>query len=91
MQYEYDGRSVTDAAPNQAAHAPWLAAMVQHPPPITHTPVTGVGRSPHANFQPSTHEVIVPRRCACSNCGLCDTYYVAHVKEACAFLGEGAF
>jgi 7-hydroxymethyl chlorophyll a reductase len=22
-------------------------------------------------------------------CGLCDTYYVAHVKEACAFLGEG--
>ena len=22
-------------------------------------------------------------------CGLCDTYYVAHVKDACAFLGEG--
>ena len=22
-------------------------------------------------------------------CGLCDTYYVAHVKEACAFLGDG--
>lgn len=21
--------------------------------------------------------------------GLCDTYYVAHVKEACAFLGKG--
>lgn len=25
----------------------------------------------------------------CSNCGLCDTYYVAHVKDACAFLGDG--
>jgi hypothetical protein len=26
--------------------------------------------------------------CPCS--GLCDTYYVAHVKDACAFLGDGA-
>jgi hypothetical protein len=25
----------------------------------------------------------------CSQCGLCDTYYVAHVKDACAFLGDG--
>ncbi|MGA1601298.1 MAG: Coenzyme F420 hydrogenase/dehydrogenase, beta subunit C-terminal domain [Prochlorothrix sp.] len=25
----------------------------------------------------------------CSQCGLCDTYYVAQVKNACAFLGEG--
>lgn len=25
----------------------------------------------------------------CSRCGLCDTYYVAHVKNACAFLGDG--
>lgn len=25
----------------------------------------------------------------CSHCGLCDTYYVAQVKTACAFLGEG--
>ena len=24
-----------------------------------------------------------------SRCGLCDTYYVAHVKTACAFLGDG--
>ena len=30
-----------------------------------------------------------PAKDHCSNCGLCDTYYVAHVKEACAFLGEG--
>nr|CAD1820940.1 unnamed protein product [Ananas comosus var. bracteatus] len=25
----------------------------------------------------------------CSRCGLCDTYYIAHVKNACAFLGDG--
>ena len=30
-----------------------------------------------------------PAKEACSRCGLCDTYYVAHVKDACAFLGDG--
>ena len=30
-----------------------------------------------------------PAKEHCSNCGLCDTYYVAHVKDACAFLGDG--
>ena len=30
-----------------------------------------------------------PAKDHCSQCGLCDTYYVAHVKEACAFLGDG--
>ena len=32
-----------------------------------------------------------PAKENCSNCGLCDTYYVAHVKDACAFLGDGGF
>ena len=30
-----------------------------------------------------------PAKEHCSNCGLCDTHYVAKVKEACAFLGDG--
>ncbi|XP_038720080.1 7-hydroxymethyl chlorophyll a reductase, chloroplastic isoform X2 [Tripterygium wilfordii] len=30
-----------------------------------------------------------PAKDHCSRCGLCDTYYIAHVKNACAFLGEG--
>lgn len=30
-----------------------------------------------------------PAREHCSHCGLCDTYYIAHVKDACAFLGDG--
>ena len=38
-------------------------------------PVPGGGRYPAGDF--------------CSRCGLCDTYYVAQVGEACAFLGPG--
>ncbi|KAJ4968694.1 hypothetical protein NE237_015395 [Protea cynaroides] len=30
-----------------------------------------------------------PAKEHCSQCGLCDTYYIAHVKNACAFLGDG--
>ncbi|KAG1671060.1 hypothetical protein FOA52_000731 [Chlamydomonas sp. UWO 241] len=30
-----------------------------------------------------------PAKEFCSNCGLCDTHYIVHVKEACAFLGDG--
>ncbi|PKA59215.1 7-hydroxymethyl chlorophyll a reductase, chloroplastic [Apostasia shenzhenica] len=32
---------------------------------------------------------IYPAKEHCSHCGLCDTYYIAHVKDACAFLGDG--
>ena len=30
-----------------------------------------------------------PAKEHCSHCGLCDSYYIAHVKDACAFLGDG--
>ncbi|CAL1356065.1 unnamed protein product [Linum trigynum] len=30
-----------------------------------------------------------PAKEHCSQCGLCDTYYIAHVKNSCAFLGDG--
>lgn len=30
-----------------------------------------------------------PAKDHCSQCGLCDSYYIAHVKNACAFLGDG--
>ncbi|XP_072967777.1 7-hydroxymethyl chlorophyll a reductase, chloroplastic [Typha angustifolia] len=32
---------------------------------------------------------VYPAKDHCSRCGLCDTYYIAHVKDACAFLGDG--
>ncbi|EEF44323.1 7-hydroxymethyl chlorophyll a reductase, chloroplastic [Ricinus communis] len=30
-----------------------------------------------------------PAKDHCSRCGLCDTYYISHVRNACAFLGDG--
>lgn len=30
-----------------------------------------------------------PAKEFCSQCGLCDTYYIHHVRDACAFLGPG--
>ncbi|KAI5065448.1 hypothetical protein GOP47_0020143 [Adiantum capillus-veneris] len=32
---------------------------------------------------------VYPAKDHCSQCGLCDTYYIAHVKSSCAFLGSG--
>ncbi|KAL6185222.1 hypothetical protein ACLB2K_041356 [Fragaria x ananassa] len=39
--------------------------------------------------KPITPGGTYPAKDHCSRCGLCDTYYIAHVKEACAFLGDG--
>ena len=39
--------------------------------------------------RPIKEGAVYPAKEACSRCGLCDTYYVAHVKDACAFLGDG--
>ncbi|XP_076924177.1 7-hydroxymethyl chlorophyll a reductase, chloroplastic-like [Bidens hawaiensis] len=30
-----------------------------------------------------------PAKDHCSKCGLCDSYYIAHANNACAFLGDG--
>lgn len=32
---------------------------------------------------------VYPAREHCSRCGVCDTYYIAHVKESCPFIGDG--
>nr|GMD00432.1 7-hydroxymethyl chlorophyll A reductase, chloroplastic [Ipomoea batatas] len=39
--------------------------------------------------KPITPGGTYPAKDHCSHCGLCDTYYIAHVKNACAFLGDG--
>ncbi|KAM0851238.1 hypothetical protein ACQ4PT_052568 [Festuca glaucescens] len=39
--------------------------------------------------KPITPGGVYPAKDQCSRCGLCDTYYIAHVKDACAFLGDG--
>jgi len=38
---------------------------------------------------PKGDDAVYPAQDMCSRCGLCDTYYVAKVKESCAFIGDG--
>lgn len=48
-----------------------------------------VGDNWRQKARPIKEGGVYPAKEHCSSCGLCDTYYVAKVKEACAFLGEG--
>jgi hypothetical protein len=41
------------------------------------------------NAKPFKPGQTYPAKELCSHCGLCDSYYVRWVSEACAFLGEG--
>ena len=44
--------------------------------------------SPHKKaraLKPTTRR---PAKELCSECGLCDTYYIHYVKEACAFINQ---
>ena len=40
-------------------------------------------------IKPGTPRERYPAKELCSRCGLCDTYLIAHVKESCAFIGDG--
>eukprot|EP00850_Spirogloea_muscicola_P005244 SM000023S07700 [mRNA] locus=s23:992512:997963:+ [translate_table: standard] len=59
-----------------------VAAVVEEPP-------VEKGRSWRERSRPIKPGGIYPAKEHCSSCGLCDTYYIAHVKDACAFLGKG--
>lgn len=52
-------------------------------------PPTAVDPAWREKAQPIKSGSNYPAKEFCSNCGLCDTHYVAHVKQACAFLGDG--
>ena len=39
--------------------------------------------------RPIAEGSVYPAKEHCSECGLCDTRHIEHVKEACAFLGDG--
>eukprot|EP00850_Spirogloea_muscicola_P006929 SM000034S12683 [mRNA] locus=s34:152784:158306:- [translate_table: standard] len=55
---------------------------------VEETPVEK-GRSWRERSRPIKPGGTYPAKEHCSSCGLCDTYYIAHVKDACAFLGKG--
>jgi 7-hydroxymethyl chlorophyll a reductase len=69
-------------------HRPLFAAV----PPRSRRPATVVAlastnkKKPARPVQPGSN---YPAGEFCSNCGLCDTEYIAHVRDSCAFLGEG--
>lgn len=64
-----------------------------HTPPADKTQLRAVAapesKSWRERARPIKQGGVYPAKEHCSNCGLCDTYYVAHVKDACAFLGDG--
>jgi len=50
--------------------------------------VTSASPLPHERARPIARDVARPARDLCSDCGLCDSRWVAYVKRACAFLNQ---
>jgi coenzyme F420-reducing hydrogenase beta subunit len=42
----------------------------------------------HHKAKPLKNTTRRPAKALCSECGLCDTYYIHYVKEACAFITQ---
>ncbi len=50
--------------------------------------MTSASPLPHERARPIARDVARPARDLCSDCGLCDSRWVAYVKRACAFLNQ---
>ena len=55
------------------------------PPPSQPTPSR---MPPHERARPLSKGSVYPARDLCSQCGLCDSRWVAYVRQACAFLNQ---
>jgi coenzyme F420-reducing hydrogenase beta subunit len=44
--------------------------------------------NPHQKAKALRPGAVRPAKALCSECGLCDTYYIHYVKEACAFINQ---
>ncbi len=64
------------------------AASRSGPAPAT-GPGPGQKLAPHERARPLAKGSVKPARDLCSECGLCDTGWVAYVRSACAFLTQG--
>ncbi len=81
--------------PQRPCSAPWLAVAPPSRPRRRGRAARCVveevaGKDWRSRARPIKDGAVYPAKEHCSRCGLCDTYYVAHVKDACAFLGDGA-
>ena len=55
---------------------------------IPSTPGPHSSRAPHERARPLAKGSVYPARDLCSQCGLCDSRWVAYVRQACAFLHQ---
>ena len=46
------------------------------------------GQAPHDKARPLAKGGVYPAKDLCSQCGLCDSRWVAYVKDSCAFLNQ---
>ena len=53
------------------------------------SPGPDAARAPHERARPLPPGSLRPARDLCSECGLCDSRWVAYVRRACAFLTQG--
>ncbi|GAB2295332.1 hypothetical protein Dimus_029504 [Dionaea muscipula] len=66
-----------------------LACSCQDPNPYSDSKMPKLRPDWRQRSRPIPPGGTYPAKDHCSQCGLCDTYYIAHVKDACAFLGDG--
>ncbi|MFO5470891.1 MAG: hypothetical protein ACLBM3_15835, partial [Dolichospermum sp.] len=50
--------------------------------------MTSIDSSKHKKAKALKPGSVRPAKELCSECGLCDTYYIHYVKEACAFITQ---
>ncbi len=64
--------------------------MTAAPPtsPFPSGPGPSGPRAPHERARPLAKGSVYPARDLCSQCGLCDSRWVAYVRQACAFLHQ---
>jgi coenzyme F420-reducing hydrogenase beta subunit len=68
----------------ESAHPPSLTAASSTPSGAT----AGSATPPHERSRPLAKGSVYPAKDLCSQCGLCDTRWVAYVRRACAFLSQ---
>jgi 7-hydroxymethyl chlorophyll a reductase len=73
----------------QSCAPPRRAARPSRAPLRTRPRCSAAAADWRARAKPIAPGSAYPAKEHCSQCGLCDTYFVAHVRDACAFLGDG--
>ena len=82
---EAGGANRSHSDPRGAPGADSLSSQVRLPPPLTAAQPSPL---PHQRARPLKQGSTYPAKDLCSQCGLCDSRWVAYVRSACAFLEQ---